>query len=1249
MLKIKRVTQALHDRWTKMKQAVCGYLEWSSAARTTTLYRVLGIVHLALVTDAGVLIMVFAPFLFGRQFIPEHISLFFLAVYITCDFVVRLSFFRGATISLGFPLIFLTLLADSPFSALLNATLGSLVSELLWSRFLSRRRPGWFMTLRRTFFYAGHHAVAGLGALIVYQLLCCHLEPWPAELGKIIHIPAALAYFVVYSLVSMLLIWPHDRRVHLFLAPDEEPFVRIDFLTTLMFLPLPASVFCLYNMVEGQTGKILIVVGILPPLFVLLFYLARKFAQTEEQRERLALGKEIRRHLGSPANMGEMVERMLMKIEGLVGYRWGAVYSLYERELRLCGEKPHKGPVVVQDPSKIKEIRTLCGDVKPGQDQVIWPPQVGFNGGVLDRLAGTGEYPQPQFFDDGLAPANPADPYLPPKTALIVLPITSGSEGLIGLVTMARPKRLFTTWEWDRCQVLSDEAGGVLLHVQRLEKTIRDLYQKVEDYAKDPEVVRQAIEELASQHVEVSKVLALVSEHSFHGNLRAVLQGVVEGRRGGEIALPLETLTEIYDQVRDETPGMPPLNPHILQLLQTITSSLSLAFSFQYQFPVVDRAPFRELYGFWLIALDANTVPDIMKLRLKIVSTVETVRADEAKRQQEVRGARRAEQSAALPPEAIEEVGRLQDIIRPLEQWGETKDFEDQRILLGLALDQLKERKQAVRERLRDPERFVFLRILDGWQAAVADALEDLERGPARLKMRLRSNQALPLEKITVELMLRNDGPGLASGVLVQLKPSPDYEVLEGKRNLGALESGKTEEPAFTLRAKGGGPLRLEFLVSYHDPERKGKAEEFADQLYLLEPPPRFAEIVNPYTPGPPIKPGNPTFVGREDIFDFIRQNMPALTQKMILVLIGERRTGKTSILQQLPVRLHEPRYVPIFIDGQVLGIDPGMESFFLSLVTAIADGLQKAGISIKSPTLAELQESPQHVFEQRFLPKVRERLGERILLLTIDEFEELGARVGGAHLPREIFPYLRHLIQHGEQLAFIFAGTHRLEESVGEYWSVLFNIAKYKKVGFLKREEAIRLIKEPVQPYGMVYDDLAIDEILRLTTGHPYFTQLLCNILVNRCNEAQRSYVTTQDVRDAIAEELWEAGRAHLTFLWQELDQETRLVLAALAESRARWDQVSGAAIVERLGNYQIRQSPGQVIKAMERLVARDIARRIPGDPVSYDLAAQLYTHWLRRYKSLGEVVQEVSVETATFVEEVRSEPATEQGSVGS
>jgi hypothetical protein len=1233
-LSTRNFLHELAGQWFRTTDIVDRHLERLGFYASRTLYHILSITYLALITDAGLLIIAFTPLLFKAQLIAQefNISLVFLIGYVICD-LIRLPFRHGATISLGFPLIFLTVLADSPFAALRNAALGSLLSEALYSILISKQRCSWSLALRRALFYAGHHAVAGLGALTACQLASGRLY-LPIQETMRVDVLSVLAYVVTYSLISMLLVWPYDRQIQLFLACNEGSLVRIDFFTTLLLLPLPASTYYLYNLSAGEWEKMIIAVSILPPLFILLFFLARNYTKLEEERVQLTLKEQISQLLGDPANVAELMERVLTIIGGLVDYRWGAAYSLSDEELVLCGVKPAKGPVRTLDLDGTEEAWWPSKDFGKDKGQVAWPKRLKPGEGFLGKMVKA--YLSPQFFDQARAPITVSEPYLPRKTALAVYPIASWqreSEEVflkpIGMIVVARPRRMFTTWEWEKGRVLSERVSSVLLGAQRLEKVMREISQQVKEYATDPERVRQAVHALIQRQVDVSKFLAAVSEYSFQNSLRAVLKSVIERRRGSGIALAPETLTQIYNQVRDRTPGMPPLNEEIFQLLQTLTSCLSLVFSFPYHFPDVERgSTFKEFYEFLLVALDANTVPCIIALDSQINDTVKAIKAGRKPIRQ--MGGSVAADLTALPLEALEEVEKLREVIPLLGAYNRTEDLGDQEKALDQALSLLKEREKSVRERLRDPERFAFLQTLSCWHEAINKALANLKQGPAHLQVSLRNRQALSLQEKTVAgLVLKNQGPGVASSVVVQLQPSSDYEILEETVDIGTLIRGKSEELEFALQPIGEGPLRLHFGVTYNDPERKGKVEEFADLLYLRELPPNPGDIPNPYTPGMPLKLGNPTFFGRDDIFKFIHQSSAALIHKTILVLIGERRTGKTSILKQLPARLNNSGSIPIYIDGQQLGIDPGMSSFFLSLTGAIADGLTAAGIPISPLTPEDLKETPQYVFERQFLPMVRDRIGDRVLLLTIDEFEELGDRVKRGRLQPEIFPYLRHLIQHGEQLAFIFAGTHRIEELIGDYWSVLFNIALYRKVSFLDREETVRLITEPVQPYGVMYDDLAVDEIISLTACHPYFTQLLCNLLVNRCNEAECNYVTVQDVRDAV-EELLETGRAHLTFLWGTSDQEDKLTLAALAELRAQLDQVTIAAIIDRISAYQLHIDPGQITRAMEKLTARDIVREIPDNPVSYDFSAQLYAHWLRRYKPLSKIVEEVSNEQA-------------------
>ena len=72
---------------------------------------------------------------------------------------------------------------------------------------------------------------------------------------------------------------------------------------------------------------------------------------------------------------------------------------------------------------------------------------------------------------------------------------------------------------------------------------------------------------------------------------------------------------------------------------------------------------------------------------------------------------------------------------------------------------------------------------------------------------------------------------------------------------------------------------------------------------------------INPYIAGAPVLEQR-MFFGREDVFSWIERSLSGKFVDHILVLHGQRRVGKTSVLKHLPNRLPE-RYIPIFIDLQ--------------------------------------------------------------------------------------------------------------------------------------------------------------------------------------------------------------------------------------------------------------------------------------------------------------------------------------------
>ncbi len=96
----------------------------------------------------------------------------------------------------------------------------------------------------------------------------------------------------------------------------------------------------------------------------------------------------------------------------------------------------------------------------------------------------------------------------------------------------------------------------------------------------------------------------------------------------------------------------------------------------------------------------------------------------------------------------------------------------------------------------------------------------------------------------------------------------------------------------------------------------------------------------------------------------------------------------------------------------------------------------------------------------------------------------------------------------------------------------------------------ARKLITEPVEG-RLLFDDLAVDKLLRLSGRQPYFLQLLCHCVVARCNRERMAYVTAAEV-DIEADEVIMLGQTHLNFFWESPSEEGQKALTALARLTA-------------------------------------------------------------------------------------------------
>ena len=615
------------------------------------------------------------------------------------------------------------------------------------------------------------------------------------------------------------------------------------------------------------------------------------------------------------------------------------------------------------------------------------------------------------------------------------------------------------------------------------------------------------------------------------------------------------------------------------------------------------------VYSLCQQALNANTIPQIAHLL------------------DPLKGQKKHEKLALFQglDRILEEMFAVTEALHAYER---VDTLQDKLAYLASAVERLRRMDYLARTELGSADRPVIHTIAESWLSIVTGTIGDLQTR-AQITCQLLTRHTWQKDVVPLVLSLRNDGRGAALNLKITLAPGKEYTSLDEVAKIERLGPGEEARVELRVRPRleqGVDHFRARFVILYTDPRGPDQMENFADVVRLLVPEGEFQFIPNPYVVGTPLEADSPLFFGREDVVAFVQENLSA-QHRNNLVLIGQRRTGKTSLLKQLPVRLGDD-YLPIYLDGQALGLDPGLPNFFLALATEITFALEDRGFSLDPPEYEDFAESPGVFFERDFLARVRHEIENRHLLIMFDEFEELESAVGRGSLDPSIFGFLRHLIQHSEKLSVIFCGTHRLEELAADYWNVLFNISLYRHIAFLDKAEAMHLIQEPVAAYGMRYDDLALDKIWQVTAGHPYFLQLLCHSLVNQHNKTERNYVTVANVNAAL-DEILASGEAHFVYLWASAAPAERLVMAALSRMLPLTGRATPVQVSDYLAERGVSLERPALSDALHQLALRDIlVADSEADPTIgqvYHWRLGLLGLWVEKYKSMSRVMEEV------------------------
>ncbi|NJN95015.1 MAG: ATP-binding protein [Anaerolineales bacterium] len=204
----------------------------------------------------------------------------------------------------------------------------------------------------------------------------------------------------------------------------------------------------------------------------------------------------------------------------------------------------------------------------------------------------------------------------------------------------------------------------------------------------------------------------------------------------------------------------------------------------------------------------------------------------------------------------------------------------------------------------------------------------------------------------------------------------------------------------------------------------------------------------NPYIVGRPVE--RETLYGRDDVFRFVYDTL-ASSQQNAVVLYGQRRSGKTSILRELPHRLPAEKFCFTFFDLQGQAKLDLAEVLF-NLAGAIADTLQL------EPLNKQDFQGDKDYFRKNFLPVVWQKLANRRLLLLFDEFEvpsESADKEIKNKAEQEFYPYMRDLLDKEKRLSFVFVVGRRIDD-LAHWVKRVFKEAQYKKLACCNKQRPL-------------------------------------------------------------------------------------------------------------------------------------------------------------------------------------------------
>jgi GAF domain-containing protein len=369
------------------------------------------------------------------------------------------------------------------------------------------------------------------------------------------------------------------------------------------------------------------------------------------------------------------------------------------------------------------------------------------------------------------------------------------------------------------------------------------------------------------------------------------------------------------------------------------------------------------------------------------------------------------------------------------------------------------------------------------------------------------------------------------------------------------------------------------------------------------------------YVTGQPIFPGGgSSLFGREVLLDWLEKSVRGAGQRNMIVLFGERRMGKTSLLLEFAEgkfgdRLRDSGIFPVHVDLQQGG-DFDSPAAVIRLILKRVAGQVGSRVALPCPpTDAELEREPFVAFNN-YMGEIDRTLTQPMVAILLDEFEVLDRSVRRKEFGPGIYDALRHNWQFLKNVSFVIAGSHRSAELSEDYRSLIGSTAQMKRVGYLDEKAAEALVRTPVA--GRVFfEDAAVKALVEVTHGHPHYLQLLCKETMFAMNyDWHVNTISLARVEHIIHKAVHEPGLFDAVRPGNGFSHLEYSVLLAVAQAARAHRQPTSPEIAGYLSRVPADPSVGEAIIA---LVQREwLQRHDQGAHPWYSVTMPMMQQWL-------------------------------------